>query len=64
MHFLLTQIYEEKCDRAGEGAQIFPADQLVLCLDTGHYVYGGGDTIAFLEKQVSRVCCVHLKDCL
>jgi inosose dehydratase len=41
---------------------LFPADELGLCLDTGHYVYGGGDTIAFLEKQVSRVWCVHLKD--
>ncbi len=39
-----------------------PADELGLCLDTGHYVYGGGDTIAFLEKQVARVWCVHLKD--
>jgi inosose dehydratase len=41
---------------------MFPADQLGLCLDTGHYVYCGGDTVAFLEKQVSRVWCVHLKD--
>jgi inosose dehydratase len=41
---------------------LFPADQLGLCLDTGHYAYGGGDAIAFLEKQVSRVWCVHLKD--
>jgi len=41
---------------------LFPADQLGLCLDTGHYVYCGGDTIAFLEQQVSRVWCVHLKD--
>ncbi len=41
---------------------LFPTDQLGLCLDTGHYVYGGGDTIAFLEKRVSRVWCVHLKD--
>ena len=41
---------------------LFPADQLGLCLDTGHYVYCGGDTVAFLEKQVSRVWCVHLKD--
>jgi inosose dehydratase len=41
---------------------LFPADELGLCLDTGHYAYGGGDTIAFLEKQVSRVWCVHLKD--
>jgi inosose dehydratase len=41
---------------------LFPADQLGLCLDTGHYVYCGGDTLSFLEKQVSRVWCVHLKD--
>ena len=41
---------------------LFSGDELGLCLDTGHYVYGGGDTIAFLEKQVSRVWCVHLKD--
>jgi inosose dehydratase len=41
---------------------LFPADQLGLCLDTGHYFYGGGDTVAFLEKQVSRVWCVHFKD--
>jgi inosose dehydratase len=41
---------------------MFAPDELGLCLDTGHYVYGGGDTIAFLEKQVSRVWCVHLKD--
>jgi inosose dehydratase len=41
---------------------LFPANELGLCLDTGHYIYGGGDAIAFLEKQVSRVWCVHLKD--
>jgi inosose dehydratase len=41
---------------------LFPADQLGLCLDTGHYAYCGGDAVAFLEKQVSRVWCVHLKD--
>ena len=41
---------------------LFPADQLGLCLDTGHYFYGGGDAIALLEKQGSRVWCVHLKD--
>jgi inosose dehydratase len=41
---------------------LFPSDELGLCLDTGHYVYCGGDTVSFLEKQVSRVWCVHLKD--
>lgn len=43
-------------------SSLFPADQLGLCLDTGHYIYGGGDAVAFLERQVSRVWCVHLKD--
>ncbi len=37
-------------------------DELGLCLDTGHYVYGGGDVVAFLEPHASRVRCVHLKD--
>jgi len=41
---------------------LFPPAELGLCLDTGHYVYCGGDAVAFLEKQVSRVWCVHLKD--
>ncbi|MGA2355593.1 MAG: TIM barrel protein [Terriglobales bacterium] len=41
---------------------LFPADELGLCLDTGHYVYCGGDTVAFLKQQVARVWCVHLKD--
>ena len=41
---------------------LFPAADLGLCLDTGHYVYGGGDVVAYLEKHVSRVWCVHLKD--
>lgn len=41
---------------------LFPADELGLCLDTGHYVYCGGDTVEFLKEQVSRVWCVHLKD--
>ena len=41
---------------------LFPADELGLCLDTGHYVYGGGDVGGFLRQQMSRVWCVHLKD--
>jgi len=41
---------------------LFPPAALGLCLDTGHYVYGGGDVVAYLERHVSRVWCVHLKD--
>lgn len=41
---------------------LFPAEDLGLCLDTGHYAYCGGDPVTFLTKEVSRVWCVHLKD--
>lgn len=35
---------------------------LGICLDTGHYVYGGGDPIAFARAHVSRIWHLHLKD--
>jgi inosose dehydratase len=41
---------------------LFAPSELGLCLDTGHFVYGGGDVVSYLEKHVSRVWCVHLKD--
>ncbi len=33
-----------------------------LCLDTGHYFYGGGDPLALLREDPARVWHVHLKD--
>jgi len=33
-----------------------------LCLDTGHYRYGGGDPIEALQKFGRRIRYVHLKD--
>jgi inosose dehydratase len=41
---------------------MFTADELGLCLDTGHYMYGGGDPIDLLERYGERIRCVHLKD--
>jgi inosose dehydratase len=35
---------------------------LGLCLDTGHYHFGGGDALAALEQYGERVWHVHLKD--
>jgi len=35
---------------------------LGVCLDTGHYAYGGGDPVEFVERQGSRITCLHLKD--
>jgi inosose dehydratase len=33
-----------------------------LCLDTGHYVYGGGDPVDAVKKYGSRILHLHLKD--
>jgi inosose dehydratase len=33
-----------------------------LCLDTGHYVYGGGDPVEAVRKYGSRIWHLHLKD--
>lgn len=33
-----------------------------LCLDTGHYTYGGGDPIQGIENHASRIKHVHFKD--
>ncbi len=38
--------------------------QLVgLCLDTGHYQFGGGDPLTFLQENAGRVWHMHFKDC-
>jgi inosose dehydratase len=34
-----------------------------LCLDTGHYAYGGGDPLEALRALGDRVWHVHFKDC-
>lgn len=34
-----------------------------LCLDTGHYCFGGGDPLEFLRRNPERVWHVHFKDC-
>lgn len=35
---------------------------LGLCLDMGHYAYGGGDPVAALKKYYDRIWHVHFKD--
>lgn len=34
-----------------------------LCLDTGHYHFGGGDAVACIREFGDRVWYLHLKDC-
>jgi inosose dehydratase len=36
---------------------------LGLCLDTGHYRFGGGDPLACLRQHFDRIWHVHFKDC-
>jgi inosose dehydratase len=38
-------------------------DLIGLCLDTGHYRFGGGDPLLALQKYGERIWHVHLKDC-
>ncbi len=38
------------------------ADLLGLCLDTGHYFYGGGDPVEAVRMYGSRIRHLHLKD--
>lgn len=33
-----------------------------ICLDTGHYLYGGGDPVAFARAHARRIWHLHLKD--
>jgi inosose dehydratase len=35
---------------------------LGICLDTGHYLYGGGDPVEFARSQAKRIWHLHLKD--
>jgi inosose dehydratase len=38
-------------------------DLVGLCLDTGHWHYGGGDAVACIREYGERVRYLHLKDC-
>ncbi len=49
----------EEIDRLVEGVDL---DQIGLCFDSGHSVFGGGDPLDFLARYGSHVVHVHLKD--
>lgn len=38
-------------------------DLIGLCLDTGHYQFGGGDPLAAVQQYADRIWHVHFKDC-
>jgi inosose dehydratase len=38
-------------------------DLVGLCLDTGHYAFGGGDALDGVRRHADRIQHVHFKDC-
>lgn len=46
----------------GEVYRLLEMADIGLCLDTGHYVYGGGDPVEAVRELGLRVEYVHLKD--
>ncbi|WP_087065702.1 sugar phosphate isomerase/epimerase family protein [Intestinibacillus massiliensis] len=36
---------------------------VMLCFDTGHHVYGGGEPVSFYQKHADRIPYIHIKDC-
>ncbi len=45
-----------------EVARLMESTSAGLCLDTGHWVYGGGDPVEAVERYGTRVEHLHLKD--
>ena len=50
----------EECERFFDAAS---RTNVGLCLDTGHCMYGHGDSVAEAEKYKSKLRFVHIKDC-
>lgn len=42
--------------------RVLRLSDIALCLDTGHFLIGGGDPVAFLRKWSARIDHLHLKD--
>jgi inosose dehydratase len=55
--------YIETPDESRELLARTDPDLVGLCLDTGHWHYGGGDAVACVREFGERVRYLHLKDC-
>ncbi len=54
--------YVETPDELATLCRLTDPDLVAVCLDTGHYVYGGGNAREALATYGERVSYVHLKD--
>jgi inosose dehydratase len=55
--------YVETADETRELMSRTDGDLVGLCLDTGHWTYAGGDTLACVREYGERIRYLHLKDC-
>jgi len=54
--------YVETPQEVAKLMELTDPEILGLCLDMGHYAFGGGDPVEALEKYYSRIWHVHFKD--
>jgi inosose dehydratase len=54
--------FVETPDEIARLCESIDPDLIGLCLDTGHYFYGGGDPVEAVQKYGSRIRHLHLKD--
>jgi inosose dehydratase len=54
--------YVETPGEVAKLLELTDPDLLGICLDTGHYLYGGGDPVEFARSQARRIWHLHLKD--
>jgi len=54
--------YVETPQEVSKLMELTDPDLLGLCLDTGHYAFGGGDPVEALGKYYSRIWHIHFKD--
>ena len=55
--------YVETPDEVATLMDLTDPDLLGLCLDSGHYAYGGGDALEAVRRYGDRIWHVHAKDC-
>lgn len=55
--------YVETPDEVARLMEMTDPEIIGLCLDTGHYTYGGGDPLEALRRYRDRIWHVHFKDC-
>jgi len=57
-----TGTFVETPDEIARLCESTNPDLIGLCLDTGHYFYGGGDPVEAVRQYGSRIWHLHLKD--